>query len=142
MRVDLTMRSLILICSLSAACSSSNSSTSDPNSCATKGATYVNTFKETSSGGLSCGVQTSQVVNVSESGVVSSSSFGIPVSCASSQANGCTSENSDCSYAAGGMTCSLFTNLTFASDGSSLSGSESLECGSCSSMYSISGTRQ
>jgi hypothetical protein len=137
-----TMASILLIFCLSTACSSSSSSpVAAPNPCATKGATYTNTFKQTS-GTNSCGMQMSQEVSVSESGQVTSSTYGIPITCGSSEVNGCISTNSDCTYSGGGMACSLFTDITFADGGASLTGTETLECGDCQSTYSIVGTRQ
>lgn len=129
---------------LSAACSSSGTATSppEPNTCATKGATYTERFDQQEG---TCGDQMSQTVSVSATGVVTSAAYGVAISCGSSVTNGCTSTNTNCSYVAGNTSCTLYAELKFASDGSSLTGTETLECSSgpgsdCTAMYTITGT--
>jgi hypothetical protein len=42
----------------------------------------------------------------------------------------------------GGTTCMFTVDVTFASDGSSASGLETISCPKCTSTYAVTGTRQ
>jgi hypothetical protein len=139
------MRTFIVISALCMACSSS--STSNPtsaNSCAEKGATYSETFAQYEG---TCGDQMTQTVNVSASGVVTLTAFGVEVTCGTSSVDGCTSTETNCSYTAGDNKCTLYTSLTFSSDGASLTGTETLDCtygpgNTCNASYKMTGTKQ
>jgi hypothetical protein len=118
----------------------SGSSMPQANSCATSGATYVETFTQTSG---NCGPLSSQVINVSPSGTLT---VPTTISCTSSTQAGCTIQESDCTYSADGFDYTYSSSVTFASDGSSFAGTYSVSGTgmgmSCASSYSISGTRQ
>lgn len=121
---------------------SSSSSTSHPlaNPCATKGATYLEHFVQESG---DCGALPDEIVNIGADGTLTSSSS---VSCATVSQNGCTAQDSDCTTTNNGVTCMVTTDVTFARDGSSASGLESVTCtgngASCTSTYQVSAARQ
>ncbi len=123
-----------------AACSSSSPSMDQANSCATPGASYVETFTQTSG---NCGPLASQVINISAGGSVT---LPTTISCASSTQTGCKIQNSDCTYSANGFNYTFSSSLTFASDGSSASGVYSVSGTgmgmSCASSYAINEQRQ
>jgi hypothetical protein len=65
----------------------------------------------------------------------------------STSQNGCTVTATDCTVSGGGPKCMVSTNLTYAADGSTASGTETLACtavqmSSCTSTYSVTETRQ
>jgi len=136
------MRSLIVAGALWPASSGSGpSNTLAANPCATPGASYLETFAEQPGG--TCGTAPSQVLNVNTNGTVTSS---VPVSCASTEQSGCTAHDADCAETTNGVTCMVTTDVTFASDGSSATGLETLSCSnassSCVSTYTVSAARQ
>jgi hypothetical protein len=148
------MRPLIPVFILCAACSSSSASTTppQPNPCAIKGATYAETLAIQS--GTPCtppldGGGSAQVVLVSATGVVTTAAYGVAASCGMSTTpqGGCATTNSDCSYSSSNQTCTLFTELTFAADGGTLTGTETIGCtnhagNSCMSTYDVKGAVQ
>lgn len=109
------------------------------NPCATKGATYLESFSEEPGG--TCGAISDQIVNIGQDGTLTQS-----VSCKRITQTGCTAQDTGCSFTSDGLTCTVNTDITFAEDGSSSSGLESTNCQSstysCSSTYQVSGVRQ
>jgi len=136
------MKVLIVLIFVFGGCASSSEYTDIPaNECATKGGTYVSTFVETSG---TCGAVPSGVVNVSEAGQVE---MLVGVTCASSESEGCTVHNNECTFSEGGLNYSITSSVTFKADGSSANGVEGITItgdggGSCTSTYAVSLVRQ
>lgn len=133
-----------LLCVSLLACSSSSSGVAPApkdddvarvraNPCATLGATYRLTFAELSG---TCGPIASQTLTVAYDGTVPA--LG---PCGSSTFTGCEEVQHDCYASAMGLTCVMQDDITFASDGSAASGSETLSCQegdeSCASTYEV-----
>jgi hypothetical protein len=121
---------------------SGNGSGSEPaNPCATKGASYLETLTEQAGG--TCGTVSSQVVNVNSDGTITTST---PITCAHVSQNGCTAQDTDCTFSSMGYDFSETFDVTFTSDGSSAMGlvtiSGSGNGQSCNSTYNVSVTRQ
>ena len=110
------------------------------NPCATRGATYLVTFVQMSG---TCGPLASQVINISPSGTVTSA---VPITCASGNQSGCMAQENDCTWTANGFSYTATTDTTFAQDGSSATGLESITATgngtACASTYDVTFTRQ
>ena len=105
------------------------------NPCATPGATYSVVLVEQSGG--TCGPIPDDLVNVREDGTLP----GPPMSCQSISITGCGAKLNSCWASAG---CAATTSITFASDGSSAKGAETLSCSEfskCISTYAVTWTR-
>ncbi len=131
------MKKIIFICMLICGCSS-NVTTNQANPCATKGATYLGHAVQESG---NCGDAPDQIINVGSDGTLDKN-----VSCARITQDGCTACNSDCTFGSNGVTCTATTDVTFAYDGSSAHGLESISCynsvSSCASTYVVTLIRQ
>ncbi len=144
------MKAMALTCALTlpavVACGSTTSSgTSGPqqemaNPCATRGATYLESFVQVSG---TCGAIPSEIINISSNGTITTTSA---VTCASVSQTGCTAQDSDCTSTANGYSITATTDVTFASDGSSATGLETVSMTgngtSCTSTYDVTATRQ
>jgi hypothetical protein len=127
------------------ACGSSSKSSSEQqaNPCATRNATYLETFTEMAGG--TCGPIAQEIVNIGSDGTISN---GASISCAMTQQDGCTARDSGCTTTtSNGCTATIQTDVTFAADGSSASGLESVTVtcpsgSSCGSTYQVSAQRQ
>jgi hypothetical protein len=126
-----------------AGCSSSSSAgpTDDlANQCASKGATYLQSFTETSG---TCGPLSSIVVKINSDGTFYVAS---PVHCTSVEQDGCTTSETDCQATVDGVTGTFTFDTTFAADGSEGTGVETytLTNGSstCMSTYDVTFTKQ
>lgn len=111
------------------------------NGCATPGATYLSHFVEQSGG--TCGPLADVLVTVSKEGTLP----GPAVSCQTRTETGCTTLATNCTTSAvNGLTCHVTSDVTYASDGRSGSGTETASCSgastTCSSTYQITITRQ
>lgn len=110
------------------------------NPCATRSATYVQKFTQTSG---NCGALPDQVVNVSADGSIPAAAN---VTCQSQEPDGCTQRNTGCvGPTVDGVTCTATTSLTFVTDGSRATGTASITCSgaqSCASSYSLLLLRQ
>jgi hypothetical protein len=106
------------------------------NPCATPGATYLSHFVELSGG--TCGPIPDEIMNINSDGTLPQS-----LSCQTVTQDGCTARNTDCTT---NGACTVTTDVTFATDGSSASGLETVSCStasaSCTSTYRIGSTRQ
>lgn len=137
----MTKETLLLIAV--AACSSSSGApgTEEANPCATPGASYLESFVEMAGG--TCGPLSNAIVNISSSGTITTET---PLTCGSTMQTGCTAQDTDCSFATNGTTCSVTTDVTYASDGSGAMGLETLTCtmgtAGCTSTYQVTATRQ
>lgn len=141
---DLTLFFLgIVACTV--ACGSSYTSgpalANKANPCATPGATYLSHFVELSGG--TCGPIPDEILNINSDGTIpGSQSF----SCQTVTQDGCTARDTGCITTTNGTTCTATTDVTFATDGSSASGLETVSCSNvsttCTSTYSVSFTQQ
>lgn len=122
------------------ATSSGSTSALKANPCATKGATYLETFTEQSG---NCGMLTSQVVNINPDGTITTT---VQISCAMQTQAGCKTQATDCTWSANGYSYNETLESTFAQDGSSATGIATVTAmgkgQSCSSTYNITITRQ
>ncbi|HEY2516483.1 MAG TPA: hypothetical protein VGI39_36685 [Polyangiaceae bacterium] len=131
-----------MACLLGAACGSSSSgpATEPANPCATKGASYLETFTEQFG---NCGPLAAQTIDVSATGTVTTP---IKVTCASASLSGCAAHNSDCTFSNQGNDFTESFDVTFAADGSSATGSLTItgkgNAGMCTSTYKIVMVRQ
>lgn len=113
--------------------------TSKANPCATPGATYQVHFVEQPNG--TCGTLSDQIININPDGTIN-----VSFSCEKVVASGCTVQGTNCVGEADGVSCTGTSDSTFASDGSSASGVETLSCSDstsgCTSTYQVTFTRQ
>jgi hypothetical protein len=129
-------------CSSSSSPSSGNTSSSEiANPCATKGASYVESFVEQQGG--TCGPISNVLVNVNSDGTITTST---PITCAHVSQNGCTAQDTNCTFSSNGFDFTETFDVTFADDGSSAHGvvtiSGSGKGQSCTSTYDVTFTRQ
>ena len=114
------------------------------NPCATPGATYLDHFAEQSGG--TCGPIPDVIININKDGTLAGSGSGTAPTCQSNSGSGCTVKLNNCTSTNNGVTCTITTDVTFAADGSSASGLETLSCSgsssSCTSTYKVTATRQ
>ena len=107
--------------------------------CATPGATYLVTLTQLPGG--TCGPIANQTVTVGYDGTVPA-----PGPCGSSTFTGCEEVQHDCYALAMGLTCVMQDDITFVSDGSAASGSETVSCQegheSCASTYAVEEVEQ
>jgi hypothetical protein len=137
----MNIRSVVLAFSLVAlGCSSSSigSTTGTADMCATSGASYTETFEETSG---DCGVIPSTVVNISSNGTISLPT-GDTETCQSSSSDGCTVKGTDCVITTStGYTLTETYSTTFAANGKSGQGVVAMSIDgngmSCASSYTI-----
>jgi hypothetical protein len=99
-------------------------------------------FVEDSTG--TCGAIPDQIINIGQDGTVAN---GASITCDKKEIDGCTAKNSGCtSTTASGLSCMLNSDVTYAQDGGSASGLETITCTSggstCSSTYSVTAARQ
>lgn len=117
------------------------SSAPKANPCATPGATYLDHFVEQSGG--TCGAIPDTIININPDGTVATTAS---VSCATKTQTGCTARDSGCTVTTNGTTCTVTTDITYAADGTSATGLESLSCTTgnqtCTSSYSVASRRQ
>ena len=111
------------------------------NPCATPGATYFQTFTTISG---DCGDIPAQIVNIGNDGTVPAAEG---VSCQKVEQDGCRAHNTGCSVTMDGCTTTATTDVTFADDGSSATGMESvtIRCtdgSSCSGTYEVAMERR
>lgn len=104
------------------------------NQCATKGATYLLSFRENAGG--SCGAMPDQVVNIGADGTIGSE----PLDCDRTESEGCTQRNTNCRISSENLKCTMTSSTNFDSDGTSASGLSSLACtgangATCASTY-------
>jgi hypothetical protein len=127
---------VVALAILAAAC---GSSATKANPCATPGATYLFQFVEQSGG--TCGSLSDAIVNVNPDGTIVGS-----LTCKATNQNGCTAQNTGCTSSSNGTSCTVDTDVTFASDGSGATGLETFSCAngasSCTSTYAVTATRQ
>jgi hypothetical protein len=123
------------------ACGGGGSTTEPANACATRGATYVETFTELPGG--TCGPTPPEIIRVSPGGTISNPQ---PIKCGMLNQEGCTSHETDCTYASSGYADSFTREMTFTADGSSASGQCTFMATgngiACTSTYDIAWTRE
>ena len=129
------------------ACSSNSGgqSTSDKaNPCATPGANYLETFAALDGG--TCGALATITIQVNADGTIA---LQQGLSCASVTVTGCTTLETDCTFSDQGTGWTQTLSLTFASDGSSATGTFSatstamgLGAMPCSGTYDVTAPRQ
>ena len=103
------------------------------NDCATRGASYLNTFQEHSGG--TCGPIPDRVVNIDDPAITAST-------CSSVTQENCVARATACKYSDGGCDFTETYMTTFAQDGSSAAATASIwiECSDgsyCSSTYDV-----
>lgn len=140
LRVMMCVTLLVSCGSSGTGSSSSGTTTESANPCATKGATYVETFTQQSG---NCGPIPSQVININPDSTVTTS---VQISCAIQTQTGCKVQVTDCTWTSQGYMFTETGETTFAQDGSSATGIFSItgmgNGQSCSSSYSIEIVRQ
>jgi hypothetical protein len=112
-----------------------------PNPCATPGARYLDTFSTISG---DCGDIPAGIVNVADDGTIPDITGS---SCQKVEQDGCRGHDTGCKIAQNGCTATVTTDVTFADDGSSSSGLETIEIqcndgSGCSGSYQVSGVRR
>lgn len=110
------------------------------NPCATRGASYLESFAEQSG---NCGPLPSQVVNIAPDGSVPTG--GTNITCESTNQSGCTTQRSNCAWTGSGNSYNATSTLTFTQDGSKASGLFTVSVSgnsSCMETYAVTWTRQ
>jgi len=137
---SLAMQLLVAVAACGGCGSTNSSGPLLSDGCVSPGATYLETFAQTSG---TCGALSSEVVDVSPDGSVPLASS---MNCSSFDRSGCTLTYTDCTTTANGVSYTSTSSLTFAADGRSASGVATLMVAGnnldCSSTYSVTATRQ
>jgi hypothetical protein len=119
----------------------SGSTTEPANACATRGATYIETLTELPGG--TCGPAAPEIFHVSAGGTITSAET---ITCAMVNENGCTTQETDCTYTENGYSVTVTREMTFTTDGSSASGECTFMANGngivCTSTYDIAWTRE
>ncbi len=137
---------LALAVAICAGCGSAGPSTAMPSqpmltdSCATPGATYLESFTQTSG---TCGPVPSEIVDISPEGTVVLASS---MTCSSANWTNCTLQYNDCTTNVNGVLYTTTSSVTFAIDGGSASGAASVAATGngivCASTYNVTAVRQ
>lgn len=131
---------LMIACACSSTSESGMTTTNKANPCATPGATYLMSFARVSG---DCAEPPDQISNINADGTIP----GDPISCKEITQDGCTARDTGCTFTGNGCTSTVSTSITFAADGATMSGLESItvtcnDGSSCSGTLRVSGVRQ